>query len=509
MRFLLKYRTDKPLALIMLLAVLSRLVAVFFAKGFGMHDDHFVIIESTYSWAHGGDFYHWLPVSDENTGPSGHSFLYLGFMYLIFMALDALGINNPQTSMWIIRFLHAGLSLITVYFGYRITLKIAGKGPAFLAGLMLAIFWFMPWLSVRNLIEVVCIPFLVMGTWYLLKDEQVKPVNGFFSGFMFALAFAVRYQVFVYIAGVLLALIIQKQWKATLYNLSGMMVSVFLTQGMIDLFIWGKPFAELWKYIDYNVIHAYEYIIGPWYSYLLLLLAILIPPVSFFIFWGFLRNWKKLPVIVLPVLLFILFHSVFPNKQERFILPVVPFLIIAGIAGWQEYVATSGFWSGRPKLIRASWIFFWVVNGILLIIISGSYSKKARVESMTYLSKYPDIEYVLFDDTFRNETLIPPTFYYGERLNVYTLCGQHPYDSLSAQLEIYGAAKSPRFILFFQDQDITQRVGRVMTLLPNIEYETRIDPGLLDRVLYWLNPVNANQTIIIYRNRDFFPEKRN
>jgi hypothetical protein len=410
--------------------------------------------------------------------------------------------------MLIIRFLHASLSLITVYFGFKIVDKVSGRKSATLTGLLLALFWFMPWLSVRNLIEVVCIPFLVMGTWYLIRDDKSRAPVIFLAGLIMALAFAVRYQTVVYIAGALLALLFLQKWKESLFMTAGILVSVTLTQGIIDLFIWGRPFAELWKYIDYNVIHAYEYIIGPWYTYILLILAILIPPVSLFIFWGFLRNWKKMLVIFLPTLLFIVFHSLFPNKQERFILPVIPLILIAGVPGWVAYAAGSPFWQNRRNLLRVSWTFFWIVNGILLIMISGSYSKRARVESMSYLSRYPHIEFVLFDETFRNEILIPPTFYYGEFINVYTLCGQHPYDSLKAQLKIYGEAKYPRFVLFFQDKDIPERVERIKTLLPNIEFEARIEPGLLDKILHRLNPVNANQTIIIYRNRDFFPAKK-
>jgi len=38
------------------------------------------------------------------------------------------------------------------------------------------------------------------------------------------------------------------------------------------------------------------------------------------------------------------------------------------------------------------------------------------------------------------------------------------------------------------------------TLFPDLVYETTIEPGFMDEVLFWLNPINDNQIITIYRN---------
>ncbi len=509
MKLLYTYWKEKPLVVIMLAAILLRLIASVFARGFGMHDDHFIIVEQAHSWAVGQDYDNWLPWSEENKGPSGHSFFYVGFMYLVFQLLEFLGVHSPQTQMCIVRLLHASFSLITVYYGYRIALNLSDAPIARLTGILLAAYWFMPWLSVRNLIEVVCIPFMVLGTWYLISGSPGWKWKALMAGFMFGLAFAVRYQLMVYIGGVWLVLVLEKRWKENALFVLGLALSIVLTQGVIDFLIWKAPFAELRQYILYNIHHRFDYIIGPWYNYLVFLLVFLIPPISFFVFAGFFRNWKKQMILFLPALLFLIFHSVFPNKQERFIIPMIPFLIMAGVTGWQELAAGSGFWRKHSRLLTASWVFFWIINLCLLPVITTMYSKKARVESMTYLSRYPGIDYVLFDDTYRHEILIPPSYYYGEKLNVYSISGNHPYDSLKNQLEVYGETKYPRFVLLFQDRDIDTRVEKIRNLLPNITYETRIDPGLIDRILYRINPVNANQTIIIYRNKDFFPNRIN
>lgn len=65
----------------------------------------------------------------------------------------------------------------------------------------------------------------------------------------------------------------------------------------------------------------------------------------------------------------------------------------------------------------------------------------------------------------------------------------------------------PRFILFEENKNLDARIANMKKYFPNIEYETTIEPGFIDNLLYKLNPINANQTITIYRNRDFYPQK--
>ena len=50
-----------PLQQLMLLGILIRLLSVIFSKGFGWHDDHFLVIEASQSWVDGYDYNNWLP----------------------------------------------------------------------------------------------------------------------------------------------------------------------------------------------------------------------------------------------------------------------------------------------------------------------------------------------------------------------------------------------------------------------------------------------------------------
>jgi hypothetical protein len=119
-RFILKYWQEKPLLCILFLAGFFRLLAVIFSKGYGMHDDHFLVIEAAQSWVDGYDYNNWMPTITKGlTTPSGHSLLYPGFHYFLFRFLEFLGMTDPQSKMYVVRLLHAVLSMSVVYLGFR------------------------------------------------------------------------------------------------------------------------------------------------------------------------------------------------------------------------------------------------------------------------------------------------------------------------------------------------------------------------------------------------------
>lgn len=496
------YWQHKPLVLILFLALIFRMLAAVFSQGFGMHDDHFIVIEAAQSWVDGTDYNSWLPSSQENAVPKGHSFFYVGLHYFLFSFLEFIGILNPQIKMLIVRFLHALLSLIVVYAGFKITERLQNRNTAKQVGLFLAILWFMPFLSVRNLIEVVCIPFLIFGLWRIIKydkgDSSISTLKQYFiAGLIMGTAFSVRFQTSLFIGGVGLAILLLKKWKEAISFGSGALVSIMIIQGITDYMIWGYPFAELMEYVTYNIGHRHGYIAGPWYNYILLITGLLIPPIGVFLFFGFLRTWRKHLLLFLPVFIFLAFHSYFPSKQERFILPIIPFIIILGFVGWNDFFEQSKFWQARKKIYSYCMIFFWIINLSLLPIISTAYSKKARVESMIYLSQFSNIRSILIEDSNRSYAKIPPQFYLGQWIAVHEISQRKPIDSLKEKLKSIVKSEHPNFVLFNEENQLAQRIKAVEAIMP-IQYKVTIEPGLIDKIMHWLNPVNANQTIYIY-----------
>ncbi len=487
-----------PLQQLLWIAFIVRLFSVFFSKGFGWHDDHFLIIESSQSWADGSDYNYWLPdASDPNRVPQGHSLFYIGLHYYLFKFMNLVDIANPQLKMFFIRSLHALWSLLIVKYGYKIARHYSTAKAAWYVGIFLALFWFMPFMSVRNLVEFVCVPPILMAIYELRKMS----FNSFLiAGLWLGIAFSIRFQTVFVTGGIGIALLIL---RASIKNILGLALAffavIFLSQGVVDYLIWKKPFAEFLAYVQYNIDNAGAYGSDNWHMYFDLVLGLLIPPLSLVLFAGYFYSWKKLPLLFWPVLLYFAFHTYFPNKQERFIMTILPLIIISGTVGMFAIYETykHKFSGGLFKFCK---IFVIVLNLLLLPVLTLSYSKRHRVEAMSYLYEKNDSNNFFVEDSNKeNDFLMPPLFYYGKWISVCGINKTYTADSALAYYNKLNIAMKPKYMVFWQAEHIEARVDSVKKRFPNLRYEATIEPSLIDKTLFWLNPLNDNQTAFIYR----------
>ncbi|MCW5898622.1 MAG: glycosyltransferase family 39 protein [Flavobacteriales bacterium] len=493
------WMADRPLAALTFIALLPRLVAAFFSGGYFAHDDHFLVIEAASSWAHGFDYNHWLPWNQgDDPRPSGHSFFYVGLHYLLFVAMKTIGLADPKAQMVVVRLLHALWSLVIVRTGYRIALRMSDSGIAWRTGLFLALLGFMPFLAVRNLVETACIPFLMLGVMRLLRAGGAPTwQDALIAGLWIGMAMNTRFQTIFFAAGIGLAMLLLRQWRGTIYYAGGMLIALLLVQGGIDLFLWGRPFAELTEYIGYNLLHTTTYFDQPWYNYLLLLAAVFIPPFSIAVFFGFFRRAGPL-VAWLPVLVFLAAHSYFPNKQERFILPIVPLFFIIGHVSWEQWRTASPWWTDRAGLWRGVMRFTWAVNILLLAVLSVSYSKRGRVEALYLLRGQADVHGLVVEDTHEGEPPMPPLHYWGQWDATIVPWADRDAD-LAEELARYEEHRRPNVVLFIGEEDLEARMRHVAEHAGALVVIGRAEPGLLDRVVHWLNPINRNEAIVVAR----------
>ena len=497
---LLKYWEDHPLRLILMLSLFFRLVSVLFSQGYGMHDDHFLVIEAAQSLADGYDYNNWLPKNSVNGLPTGHSFFYVGLHYIFFQILDFFHITNPDVKMYFIRLIHALLSMLTVYFGFRISLKLWGLKNAKIIGLLLGLYWFMPILSVRNMVEVVCIPFTMIAFWFLIRYESMK--GYVLAGIFIGLSIGIRIQMYLFLGGIGLVLLYRKEVLGAIMFGAVSIVTLFFTQ-ITDLFLWGKPFAELTQYILYNSTHYEDYITKSWFQYFFVIAGILVPPVSLFLFFGYFRNWKKNLLIFLPTLIFLLFHSYYPNKQERFILPFIPFFIMLGVNGWTEFHEKSRFWLKRPKTYRYSLVFFLSLNTMAILFISPASTKKSRIDTMSFLREMPDVNGLFFERTEEYGCYMLP-LYYLDNWETKHVCFSKTESGKMDDQSIINVAKhqSANYVLFMEEVNADQRIARFKKIFPGLVFVAKIEPSYLDKLLHFLNPVNKNESVYIYKIRE-------
>ncbi|UTW62075.1 glycosyltransferase family 39 protein [bacterium SCSIO 12741] len=490
----------KPLTALLILATIPRLVSMLFSQGYGMHDDHFLIIEAAQSWLDGKDYNAWLPQNRPDATPTGHSWFYVGLHYYFFMFLESIGITAPAAKMFLVRIIHGFYSLLLIPPFYRLVKKYGGEERAWNATLIMALLWFLPILSVRNLVELVCVPPLMWAFWLLLKEDKQPLKHVIFAGFLVGVAMALRFQIILYAGGIGLVLLFQKKiGKAVLFGIA-LLVALFFTQ-IGDLFLWGRPFAEITEYIMYNFRNSETYFNRPWYMYFGTLAGLLLPPLSVALMFGYGRMVRKYVMLAVPSLIFFAFHSYFPNKQERFIVPFIPFLILLGYLGWTEWIESPGRKEIWKKVHKFSWTMFWVLNGILLLAVTPASTKKSRVEVMTILGEQPNFNGAIVERSIEYSTFLLPVFYaHDTSWNSVFYITKSNYDEEAAIILNRPIDQRAKYLVMFEPDELDSRLVRFeQTFSAKLTPIAEVESSYLDRLLHWLNPNNDNEKGFIYK----------
>lgn len=477
----------KPVQVILFLAAAVRLIAAIFSQGYGMHDDHFLVIESSASWVDGYDYNKWLPWTPENRGhPEGHSFTYVGLNFLYFYFCKIIGISDPKLLMLINRIIHAGLSMLIVLYGYKITERISDKKNALRVAWFLALLWVFPFVSVHNLVEYAAVPFLIMAVWLLVKDKT----NFFVAGMLIGLAISFRYQIAIFAIGLGLVYLIRFQFKNFLMLTLGSICTFCLTQGVVDYFIWGYPFAEFLGYVGYNMNEGVEYMPNSnYFMYFIVLIGIFLVPLGILMMMGFIKSGRKYFLLFLPTFLFILFHTFFPNRQERFILSIIPFFVILGTLGYDEFN-----FKFKEKLWKVSVVIFWIINALLLTLTTTMYSKRSRVEAMYSLYNETDKKeiWILMEGSSSGNVEMAPKFY-GKQWSAQTRDRRNATDPLRIDNRDYD------YIFFYDEAQLEERIKTYKTIYPDMELHQECEPSLVDALLHKINPRNSNEYIEVWR----------
>ena len=476
-------------------AFFIRLVAAIFSKGYGMHDDHFLVIEASASWVDGYDYNGWLPWSEGNRGgPEGHSFTYVGLNFLFFYTFKFMGIVNPMLLMFFNRLIHGIISLAVIYFAFKISEKLSNTKNAIIVAWLLAFATVVPFMSVRNLVELAAVPFLMYGSWLLIRENLTNKYNFFYAGLAIGFALSFRYQIAVFAIGIGAYYFFTWKFKEFLWYVAGLILTFVLTQGLVDYIIWGYPFAEFYAYFTYNLDQGMAYQPNSnYFMYFYVLMGVFILPLGILIWIGFLKSYKRYLLFFLPTLIFILFHSIYPNRQERFILTVLPFFIILGIIGFEE-LKNRLFWD---KLWNFSYRFFWILNIPIVTIACFHFSKKSRVEAM----------YSLYGNSIRNERILSegsretkpsqmPKFYANSWECIFT----ERIDTTQS-LEVNSESKYD-YIFFFGEEELGERIKEYKRIYPKLKLIKKCNPSFLDNLIRTINPVNSNQYIEVWKTND-------
>ena len=477
------------------LAVALRILAVIFSQGYAMHDDHFVIEDGPWRWFepnHGGWF--------DREVPPGHSVIYPALMYSVMWVCNLVDIRDPQYVMLLMRLLHASWSLIAFPFVWRLAERYGGERAGVVAVFLFAVFWPLPFMSVRNLIEMASIPPLMMGWWYAVREKSKTDVV--VAGIAFAAAFCFRYHTAIVPLVLTVVLFFQRGTSGKPKTRHAMLlgvctlVAVCLTQGIADVIAWGAPFAGPWQYIS-SSFDGDVYVSSPWYTYIVLIIGIFLAPASLVAIVAALRvkDRRFLLELVVPVVVFVVAHSLIDNKQERFILPICAALIVVGAVAW-----TRGR-ELRPQWLHNNWfkysgVWFLVVNTVLVLVFSTAYSKRSRVEAMTQLTKLEGVDIIVKSVlVVTDEKVYVPTFYAGSDVSISRIVND------TTRADWHGLNGNEYDIVVFFGQTSLERgkAGFERQTGNKLKLVAEIEPGFIDHVLFLLNPRgNKNETSYLY-----------
>jgi hypothetical protein len=495
-----RFRIKKPYLFIFFVAVVSRITAVFFSGGYLEPYEHFNIIEYASQLAT-ADFNKILAALSTEEG------WFVALHAVVFKFMAILKVNNPEVGIIVIRLMMALLTFHTIIAGYKIVNQLYNQRIAAFTGILLAGYWFVPWLSVRSMALLAAVPFFMTGLFFLnqhlIKRNYLLP---FLTGILFSIGFLLAFDTWVFVLSLFITLLVSANvLTAILFGLA-FSLSIVSVQVPVDLFNQAQP---LFAIKSYFVAFFASFAIHPaWYLIIVLPLILMIPPVSFFLFRGLASSLKTLYYITVPAV-FCLFASIFYAREAvGLMLFTIPFIVVAGSAGWVLFKEKSLFWKKHHSGYYLVLLCFWSLNFFLLPFASTLYTRQTEVEAMQYLSRFKPVNSFINEQTGTVKLVKLPHYYISQKCSEIVVNQIYTPDSLRVFLRKY-PNQDPQFILFYGEKNLKNRIEAMYPVLPNISYVTSLEPGITERILnYFVRNLPA-ETIVVYRNNYYIQSPPN
>lgn len=486
---MIKYIKKHPLLACLIVAAVLRLFATVYSKGFMAHDDHFETVRIAYDGIQNDLLNEDNLLIWDNNSPDriGRSPLYVLFLFSLMKIQESFGIQSLDSMMYLIRFIHFLLSLLLIYFGYKYVFSATGsKNYSLLAGMILAGHFLMPYLAVRNLIEMVSADLLLPAIFFAYRGA--KEGNGrllLISGIICGLAWMIRFSICLAVVPIPFVMwYMRKSIRPAIYFSFGVLIMLIFSANL-DLMYLGK-FGQSTIHILGDYFNGNPTMPQPFYMYIPLVFGIFIPPFSFYLLLPAFRKKVRSEhlIMVSALLFFFIVHSLISNKQERFLIPIFPLLIVLGVIGLFYWLKSNKISVLHKKIFRYSLIFAITLNLILLPIFTINYAHKGMVEPFVYLSGQNDVNSVLIDRTERRRFM---AFGYAG----YNRSGFRVLDKWDELEEIKNDSllyNSINYFIIYTDAEPVSNVDSLVKAFGPLRQVFHSAPSTVDIVLNFLNP---------------------
>ena len=485
-----------PLATVLAIAVLLRLVAVLFSKGFMASDDHYETVSVAYNWLRNGAF-----------NDSGHLIwgshasddiarfpLYNLLLYGIMKVNSFFGIESLDKMMYSVRAVHALLSLISVWALYRITRMVTwSTNWAVAAGLVAAVHFAMPYLAVRNLIEMVGGHLFILAV-YLLYLYRGKHEDRWLvlAGVVTGLAWMIRFQIAFAVLPIPLVLWYDHRRLKPAVVFCTAVFSMIVIAGFVDWWLLGKFMGSTVNHLRQALAEGTVYETSV-FIYPAVLLAFFIPPFSLLALYMALKKrfWTEHKIICFSALSFILLHAVVESRQERYMIPIVPVIMLIVILVLYQHYRQDGFWFKHRGMMQGVVGFTLVVNALLLIPFCFNYSHRGLVEPLARIEQSdPAHSHITFVTS--DAARIFPLDYGG-----LTLPGRR-YIRSWTDLPDSSARTDYYFLYPNSAEDLPADIDSINLHIGKIRPSFHVGPSLVDYILHALNHRNKTHEVWVF-----------
>lgn len=267
-------------------------------------------------------------------------------LWPLFMAAQGalkLGIENPFAQYQFVVVVLGLLSFFLVFgsfFAWRDSLSDLEMRILIL---LLGFYFAAPFALSRPMFESLAAPWLSWAGIFALKyDRQPKLRFLLFGIVAVTVSFLLRPQIgFCALIFLILPVLHRRFGDLVWAGLLGGLL--FAVSGLPDLFLRGSWHFSLQALTNYNFEHGHEYGNQPWTFYPLMLLLMFWAP---FVFHKVDKTWlvhylKKYRALLIMSFLFVFLHSLFAQKFERFLIPLLPFILVL-LTPWIASLWTHG-----------------------------------------------------------------------------------------------------------------------------------------------------------------------
>lgn len=299
----------------------------------------------------------------------------LTFIFPVQWLLSLIGVIDPAILILAGRVVVAGFSCVNVWLTYRIGHALS-KNPALglLGAFLLAFSGLHVRLASTELPRTVSTAFLLFA--YLAVLESRAFGSAMVAGLSMGVAASMRFSEAIFVIPLAVQLGIARRYRDLLIFAGALIATLLLILGPGDLLFWPEMFHSVRQIVDFTILRGessrgfeplWHYVAtAPWWTdpctLFLMACGWRLAPFS-------LRLWAATPVLVL---------SCFPHKEERYLVPVLPFLLLIAAYGAKRLL--EGLPAAAPRR-----------RGLILLLLCGATTLELEASRFPRLESAVDV----------------------------------------------------------------------------------------------------------------------